>query len=89
MDVTFGYPSIYDGGDNSMTMYFKASVPVRKNHLAYTKTTLFAEIGGYTGLLLGFSLLDFTKVVNFFVDGMRSLGSRISSQCLRNNDDLD
>ena len=87
MDISFGYPSIYDSGDKSLTMYFKATVPVRESHLAYPQSTLFAEIGGYTGLLLGFSLLDFTKVVNFFVDRMRSLGSHVSSKCSKKNFD--
>ena len=90
MDISFGYPSIYDAaGDKSLTMYFKASIPVRESHLAYPQSTLFAEIGGYTGLLLGFSLLDFTKVVNFFADRMRSLGSHVSSKCSRKNSDAD
>ena len=66
MDITFGYPSIYEVtniSSPSVTMYFKTSIPVRESQYAYPRSSLFAEIGGYTGLLLGFSLLDFTKVV--------------------------
>ena len=76
MDISFGYPSIYDILDNwtsYLTLYFKTSIPVRKSHLAYPRSSLFAEIGGYTGLLLGVSLLDVTKVVKFLSDKFRSV----------------
>ena len=61
MDISFGYPSIYESGDKSLTMYFKASIPVRESHLAYPQSTLFAEIGGYTGLLLGMSAIHLSR----------------------------
>ena len=65
LDITYGYPFIYDVTDGStpfITLYFKTSVAVRESHLAYDLTSLFAEIGGYTGLLLGISIADFTKM---------------------------
>ena len=78
MDVSFGYPSIYDNEeDSSLTFYFKKSIPVRESHLAYPQSSLFAEIGGYMGLLLGFSILDFAKVVNLFCNRIKSLGKRV------------
>ena len=80
MDVSFGYPSIYeisDDNDSSLTFYFKKSIPVRESHLAYPQSSLFAEIGGYMGLLLGFSILDFTKVVNLFCNRIEGLGKRV------------
>ena len=78
MDVSFGYPSIYDNEDDSfLTFYFKKSIPVRESHLAYPQSSLFAEIGGYMGLLLGFSILDFTKIVNLFCNRIKILGKRV------------
>ena len=80
MDVSFGYPSIYDIADDdesSLTFYFKTSIPVRQSHLAYPQSSLLAEIGGYMGLLLGFSILDFAKVVDLFCNRIKSLGKRV------------
>ena len=78
MDVSFGYPSIYDNEDDSyLTFYFEKSIPVRESHLAYPQSSLFAEIGGYMGLLLGFSILDFAKVVDLFCNRIKGLGKRV------------
>ena len=80
MDVSFGYPSIYDitdDGESSLTFYFKTSIPVRESHIAYPRSSLFAEIGGYMGLLLGFSILDFAKVVDLFCHRTEGLGKRV------------
>ena len=80
MDVSFGYPSVYEIANissSTLTMYFKTSIPVRKSHIAYPESSLFAEIGGYTGLLLGFSLLDFTKIVKFFAEKVHKTGATI------------
>ena len=65
MDIYFGYP-ILDGNnpnESYVKLYFKSSVNVRRNILAYSEVSLFAEVGGYLGLLLGVSLLDITKLV--------------------------
>lgn len=64
MGIIFGYP-ILDNNSNEafVKMYFKSHVNVRRNILAYSATNLWAEVGGYIGLLLGFSLLDLTKLV--------------------------
>ena len=43
-------------------MYFKSQINVRKNVVSYDEVNLLAEIGGYIGLLLGFSLLDIAKL---------------------------
>ena len=83
MDISFGYPSIYDVTNtsaSSLTLYFKTSIAVRKSHLTYPRSSLFAEIGGYTGLLLGVSLLDVTKVVQFFLDKIRTVGVHVDTQ---------
>ena len=68
MDFTFGFPSIYpvkDTSNSQMTLYFGTTVSIRESQLAYAKSSLFAEIGGYTGLLLGFSFFDCAKLFNF------------------------
>ena len=74
LDVTYGYPFIYElknGSPSSITLYFKTSVVVRESHLAYDVGSLLAEIGGYTGLLLGISLLDFAKIFKIFLEGIQ------------------
>ena len=68
MDIYYGYPildSNYIPNESFIKLYFKSSVNVKENIFAYTGITLFAEMGGYLGLLLGFSILDLTKVVGF------------------------
>ena len=78
MDVSFGHPSEYDiTTDSSLTLYFKKSIQVRESYIAYPESSLFAEIGGYMGLLLGFSLLDFAKVVDIFSKRIQTLGKRV------------
>ena len=78
MDISFGYPSIYDSTeDSSLTLYFKKSIPIRESHLAYPQSSFLAEIGGYMGLLLGFSLLDLAKVFDLFFIRIQSLGKRV------------
>lgn len=65
MGIIFGYPvlDLTDPNETLVKLYFKSHVNVRKNVLAYSTTNLWAEVGGYIGLLLGFSLLDLTKVL--------------------------
>ena len=86
LDVTYGYPFIYDledprnqkrqGSTPFITLYFKVSVAVRESHLAYDLTSLFAEIGGYTGLLLGISMADFAKMFKLLYDHVHGLFRR-------------
>ena len=65
MELTFGYPMIYDATDTPMVaFYFYTWVSVQENRLVFPTSSLFAEIGGYMGLLLGLSVLDIAK---FFV----------------------
>ena len=65
MEINFGFPIVdkNDPEEALLKMYFKSHIHVRRNMLAYSLTSLFAEVGGYIGLLLGFSLLDLTKLV--------------------------
>ena len=77
MDFTFGYPSAYKARGNEtafVTFYFGKSVTVRESHLAYPGSSLFAEIGGYTGLLLGFSLFDFARFFEFISKRVQRVG---------------
>ena len=65
MGITLGYP-IYDISKHQeayLKFYFKSTINVRRSLVAYSGTSLMAEVGGYIGLLLGFSLLDLTKLV--------------------------
>ena len=68
MNVVFGFP-IYSPSDISKDasafakLYFKSQVQFQKSVLSYSKTSLLAEVGGYIGLLLGFSLLDIAKLL--------------------------
>ena len=64
MSITFGFPiyDIYDIKKGRVKMYFKSQINVRKNVVSYDEVNLLAEIGGYIGLLLGFSLLDIAKL---------------------------
>ena len=90
MDISFGYPSIYDIQNNSsLTLYFKKSIPIRESHIAYPKSSLFAEIGGYMGLLLGFSFLDFAKVVQCIFKRFRMLGNPVRVDNHLKKDDME
>ena len=76
MDIIFGIPIISDI-DNSkkstMKMYFKKMIQVRRSYLAYSIISMFAEIGGYLGLLLGYSLLDLTNILDKIFNWMRMM----------------
>lgn len=62
MEISYGIPivSSLDIGTNEayMKLYFKNRISERQSMEAYTITSLVADIGGYLGLLLGFSVLD-------------------------------
>ena len=77
LDITYGYPFIYDVKSNPfITLYFKVSVAVRESQLDYDLTSLFAEIGGYTGLLLGISMADFAKMFKLLYDNVHGFFGR-------------
>ena len=66
MDVFLGLPDIDTGPEDEayIRLYLKTDIKIKSIILYYDSNTLFAEIGGYLGMLLGFSLLDFTSIVN-------------------------
>ena len=65
MDINFGYPIIGTKpiDEAYVKLYFKMAVNIHRNILAYSTLSFLAEVGGYIGLLLGFSLLDLSKVI--------------------------
>ena len=70
MDISLGYPILSTNQvpkEASMKLYFKSMVTVRKSVLTYNFTSMLAEIGGHIGLLLGFSLLDLTRIIDHFL----------------------
>ena len=66
MKVEFGYPIIANNTENPGTayvkLYFKTHIHVRHSHLDYPELSLFGELGGYVGLLLGVSFMDLTLI---------------------------
>ena len=66
MGVFFGIPikSKNDPDEAYIKFYFKTQINVRVSHLAYTGLSLFGELGGYVGLLLGISCMDFTTLIH-------------------------
>ena len=70
MSIYLGFPIISDNNPDRayVKLYFKDNINVRRNMRAYSEISLFAELGGYVGLLLGFSLLDLKKIINLLLD---------------------
>ena len=68
MEVTF--PAMTDGvtspGEAYVRFYLLTVVKVQTSYWSYSIISLLAEVGGYLGLLLGMSLLDITKVIDWF-----------------------
>ena len=68
MEVTF--PAMTDGftsPDEAYTrLYLLTVVKEQTTYWSYSIISLLAEVGGYLGLLLGMSLLDITKVIDWF-----------------------
>ena len=56
--------STKDDGMAFIRMYTKSTVRVKKTVLDYTWLSMLAEIGGYTGLLLGISVVNLTGVID-------------------------
>ena len=51
----------------SINLYFEKRVVMSKEHYFYSGLSLLAEIGGYLGLLLGISFLNFASWVAIVV----------------------
>ena len=77
MDINFGYPIIDTTEEEYgyVKLYFKMAVNVQRSILAYSTLSFLAEVGGYIGLLLGFSLLDLSKLVHNFRPQTKKYGT--------------
>ena len=53
---------------SQLLLYFPPRLLKSTEHYLYTILTLLAEIGGYMGLLLGYSLFNFATLVNELLD---------------------
>ena len=68
MDVFLGPP---EGSDQNkkenayIRIYVKSDVKIKSIILHYDSITLFAELGGYLGMLLGVSLIDCTRFFDY------------------------
>ena len=64
MEVFLGLPfyGSNDADKGYMKLYIKSTIKVKKTVLDYTFLSMVAEIGGYTGLLLGISVVNLTKL---------------------------
>ena len=74
MDITYGFPGTAKHSNEQIgevKMYFKSHITVKRSVLVYEETQLMAEIGGYIGLILGFSLLDLGKLLQSAYDRFR------------------
>ena len=69
METLTGFP--FSGknkpSEGYVKIYFKSVVKQNKIVLAYKWDTMIAEIGGYTGLLLGISVLDAAKLLEMLL----------------------
>ncbi len=54
----------WNNDTSEIEMFLRSSVKVKKTVLNYTLTNLYAEIGGYVGLLLGISVVNITVIVD-------------------------
>lgn len=67
MNIYLGLPFInHDESKNDayIRLYIKPDVKVKNVVLYYDFTTFVAEVGGYVGIFLGMSLVDFTILCN-------------------------
>ena len=65
---------VYPTATSFVTFYFDIWVSVRENRLVFPTSSLFAEIGGYMGLLLGLSLFDVAKLFVVVSEKIQSFG---------------
>lgn len=64
LDISLTKMEISDAGFNSSSsvcLKFRKFVSVTESHYSYTELELLAEVGGYVGLFLGFSIYECLK----------------------------
>ena len=69
MDIYLGLPFFAAGNEGLayIKIYIKSALKVKTTVLDYGFVTLFAELGGYVGLLLGLSAVKVSVVINTFL----------------------
>ena len=66
MDIFFGIlfdDGVRKDGKSFLKIYLKSNIKFQQTIYDYTLLTLLAEIGGYTGLLLGISVSNITTLL--------------------------
>ncbi len=58
------FPGDYDDGIAYAKIYLKSTTKSKRTILDYTFRSMVADIGGYTGLLLGVSFVHFTGLID-------------------------
>ena len=74
MNVILGFPKydkVYSSENARAKIYFKRRVTEKKNVVPYDWVSFLAEIGGYMGLLLGWSMLDLTMVIKIIASAFK------------------
>lgn len=74
MNVILGFPKydkVYSSEKARAKIYFKRRVTEKKNVVPYDWVSFLAEIGGYMGLLLGWSMLDLTMVIKIIASAFK------------------
>lgn len=73
MTVFVGFPFSEPRTDDlaQTVLNLKSTTRVKKTVLNYESLSMLAEIGGYSGLLLGVSLVNINRIVHFFANKMK------------------
>ena len=50
-------------GKPQLVLYFQSRIQIGTEQYLYTVLSLFAEVGGYVGLILGYSLLNLAELI--------------------------
>ena len=64
IDVTLGMPHVSQKEGSFIRLYFKSHFKIKSIISYYDFSSLIADVGGYTGMLLGISLIDLTVQFN-------------------------
>ena len=68
LDILVTGQNLYPSDKTFLRLYFKSDVPKSEEKSLYQWRNLFAEIGGYVGIFLGYSCFSFAKFVIAYVD---------------------
>ena len=82
IDVTLGLPHVsqkHRKGGAYLRLYFKSHLKIKSIISYYDISSLIADIGGYTGMLLGISLIDLTVQFNNLL--IRVIEARFKRTC--------